>query len=100
MFKDGRTNIHDEEWSGRSSVVIDDHAQIVDKKIVKDGALQFQNFLLNFHKLHWLFSMRLSHSRVSQILRKMASENAHGWAQNAENGLGFDFYGAVPQRWR
>jgi hypothetical protein len=32
MFKDGRINVHDEERSGRSSVVSDD------KKFVKDGA--------------------------------------------------------------
>jgi hypothetical protein len=25
-------------------------------------------------------------------LRKIASENAHGWAQNAENDFGFDFF--------
>jgi hypothetical protein len=40
----------------------DDLVQSVDKKkkIVKDGASQFQNFYVNFHKFHALFSMRLS----------------------------------------
>jgi hypothetical protein len=32
-FKDGRTNVHDEEQSGRPSVVSDDPVQSVDKKI-------------------------------------------------------------------
>jgi hypothetical protein len=53
MFKDGRTNIHDEEWSGRSSIVSDYN------KFVKDGASQFQNFRVNFNKIHALFSTRL-----------------------------------------
>jgi hypothetical protein len=30
MFKDGRTNVYDEEWSGRPSVVSDDIVQSVD----------------------------------------------------------------------
>jgi hypothetical protein len=33
MFKDGRTNVHDEERSGRPSVVSDDLVQGVDQKI-------------------------------------------------------------------
>jgi transposase len=50
MFKDGRTNIQDEERSGGPSVVSDDLVQNVDeKKTAKDRALQFQNFHVNFH---------------------------------------------------
>jgi hypothetical protein len=33
MFKDGRRNVHNEEWSGRPSVVSDDLVQSVDQKI-------------------------------------------------------------------
>jgi hypothetical protein len=33
MFKDGRKNVHDEELSGRSSVVGDDLVQTVVKKL-------------------------------------------------------------------
>jgi hypothetical protein len=32
MFKDGRTNVHDEEQSGLPFVVIDDLVQSVDQK--------------------------------------------------------------------
>jgi hypothetical protein len=59
MFKDGWTNVHDEERSGRPSVVSDDIFKLLTKKFVKDGASQFQNFRANFHK-HALFSTRLS----------------------------------------
>jgi hypothetical protein len=62
MFKDGRTNVHDEEQSGRPFVVSDDLVQNVDQKFVKDGASQFQNFLANFQKCYALFSTRLSQS--------------------------------------
>jgi hypothetical protein len=60
MFKDGRTNVHDEERSVRPSVVSDDLVQSVDKKFMIDSASQFQNFRMNFHKFHSLFSTRLS----------------------------------------
>jgi hypothetical protein len=35
MFKDGRTNVHDKERSGRPSVVSDDLVQSVDQKILE-----------------------------------------------------------------
>jgi hypothetical protein len=34
----------------------------------------------------------VSLARLSQVLRKIGPENAHGWAPNSENGLGFDFF--------
>jgi hypothetical protein len=34
MYEDWRTNVHDEERSGRPSVVSDDLVQIVDQKIL------------------------------------------------------------------
>jgi transposase len=60
MFKDGRTDVDDEERSGRPIVVSDDLVQSVDEKCVNEGASQFQNFRVNFHKFHALFSTRLS----------------------------------------
>jgi hypothetical protein len=42
------------------TVVSDDLVQTVEtKKFVKDGSSQFQNFHVNFHKFHPLFSMRI-----------------------------------------
>jgi hypothetical protein len=58
-------------WSevvGWPSLVSDDLVRNVDKKFVKDGTLQFQNFCLNFHRFHVLFPLRLSHARLSQVL--------------------------------
>jgi hypothetical protein len=52
------------EVVGRPSVVSYDLVQSVDKKFVKDGASQFQNFRVNFHKFHALFSTRLSQVRL------------------------------------
>jgi hypothetical protein len=48
------------EVVGWPSVVSDDLVQSVDNKSVKNGASQFQNFRVNFHKLHAVFSTRLS----------------------------------------
>jgi hypothetical protein len=91
MFKDGRTNVHDEERNGGLSVVCAILFKMLTKKFLKDGDSQFQNFRVNFHKFHALFCTRLSQTRLSQVLRKMDSENAHGCAQNAKNSFGFDF---------
>jgi hypothetical protein len=74
--------------------------KVLTKKLEKDGDSQFQNFRVNFHKFHAVFPTRLSQARPSQVLRKMFSENAHGCAQNPENGYGFDFFRPRPQRWR
>jgi hypothetical protein len=73
MFKDRRTDVHNEERSGRSSVVSDDLVQSVDQKFVKSGASHFQNFHVNLHKLHTLSSMGLTQTTLSQVLCKMGS---------------------------
>jgi hypothetical protein len=59
IFKDGRTNVHDEERSDQPSIVSDEFFKVLTKNIVKDGTSQFQNFRANIHKFHSLF-MRLS----------------------------------------
>jgi hypothetical protein len=97
MFKDGRTNVQYEEWSGQPSTESDDLVQSVDKKELKHGASQLQNFSENFHKFHALFSMRLP-----QVLRKMGFEIAHRYTQNAgmASALTFFFFFYLPQRWQ
>jgi hypothetical protein len=40
------------EVVGQQPVVSDDLVQSVDQKSVKDGASEFQNVRLNFHKFH------------------------------------------------
>jgi transposase len=61
MFRHGWTNVLDEEWSDRPSLVCDDLIQSVDKeKNVKDDASQFQKFHVTIHKFYALFSTRLS----------------------------------------
>jgi hypothetical protein len=73
--------------------------EVLPKKFVKEGTSQFLNFHVNFHIFHALFSTRLSQTMLSsQVLHKMGSENAHGWAQNAENDFDFKFFRAMPQR--
>jgi hypothetical protein len=60
-FKYGRKNVHDEERSGRPaicSVMI--LFKVFNKNFVKDGASQFQNFRVNFHKFYALLFTRLS----------------------------------------
>jgi hypothetical protein len=44
------------EVVGLPSVVSNDLVQSVDQKLAKDGAPHFQNFRVNFHKFHTLFS--------------------------------------------
>jgi hypothetical protein len=59
MFRDGQTNVHNEERSGRPSVVGDDLVQSVDQKICERHSLQFQNVCVNIYKFHTLFFTRL-----------------------------------------
>jgi hypothetical protein len=48
MFKDGRTNVHDEEQSGRPSVVSDDLVQSVDQKICQRRRFTFSELSCEF----------------------------------------------------
>jgi hypothetical protein len=73
--------------------------KVLTKKFVRDGDSQFQNFFVNFHNfLHcslWDYHSRV---RLSQVLCKTGSENAHGCTQTAENIFGFNFR-VIPQKW-
>jgi hypothetical protein len=64
--------------------------KVLTKKFVKDGTSQFQNFCVNFHKFHALFSMRLSQARLSEVLEGWVSKMLTG-VHKIENGFGFDF---------
>jgi hypothetical protein len=95
MFKDGRTNVHDEERSGRRpSVVIDDLVQSVDKKMCeKTRASQFQNFRVNFHKPHAISSTRLSHLGLgyNKFCARWVPKMLTG-EHKSENGIGLVFF--------
>jgi transposase len=56
MFKDGQTDVHDEERSGRPSVVSDDLVQSVDQKICERRGLKISELSCEFP----LFSTQLS----------------------------------------
>jgi hypothetical protein len=60
MFKDGRTNVHDEERNVRPSVVSDDLVRSFDQKLVKDDLSQIKNYHVNFPNFHALSYMSLS----------------------------------------
>jgi hypothetical protein len=61
MLKNRQTNVRDEERSVRSSMMTNNIVQHVDeKKIVKEGVSQFQNFHVNFPTFHVFFTTTLS----------------------------------------
>jgi hypothetical protein len=60
MFKDGQTNVHNVEQSVQPPVVCDDLIQSVNQKSAKDGSSKHQNFHVNFHIFHILFTTRIT----------------------------------------
>jgi hypothetical protein len=72
MFKDGRTNIHDDERNGRPSSVSDDLVQNVDQNSMKDGTSQFQNFNVKLHKFQALFAATFS--QLDQAATRFAQD--------------------------
>jgi transposase len=60
MFKDGRTNVHNEERNGRPSAVSDNFIQSFDQKNCERRHFTIQKFRVNFHKFHAFSSTRLS----------------------------------------
>jgi hypothetical protein len=51
MFKDGRTNVHDEKQCGQPSVVSDDFIQSVDQKICERQHFTISKLLCEFPKI-------------------------------------------------
>jgi hypothetical protein len=104
IFKDGRPN-KCSRWRVKWSSGYMQWVMTLFKSLAKN---LWKTALHNIRTLTWIStnfthsSLRDCHSwvRLSQVLRKMGSENAHGCAKNAENGFCFDFFTAIPQRWR
>jgi hypothetical protein len=62
-----QTYVYDEERSSWSSVISDDLVQGDDqKKSVKDGTSQLQNFRVNFHKFHALSQLGYAITNFAQ----------------------------------
>jgi hypothetical protein len=78
--KDRWTDVHNEERSGRNLWKTAFHGF---RQISCTDLYEFITVRLGYHK----------------FLRTMGSKNAHGCAQNAENGLGFLFT-TMPQKWQ
>jgi hypothetical protein len=93
MFKDGGTDIHDEERSGRPFIVSDDLVQSVGQKICERQCITISELSCEFpqisHTVLYDITVRLG---CHKFLHKMGSRNAHRFAQNTENGFGFDFF--------
>jgi hypothetical protein len=78
MFKDGRTNVHDEEQSSRPSLV-SDLVQSVNQSICERWRFTISEFSCEFPETsRTVYSLRdyLCLARLSQVLLKMGSENA------------------------
>jgi hypothetical protein len=101
MFKDGRTNVHDEERGGPPSVVSNDLVQSVDQRICERRRFKISEISCEFPQisrtvLYKIITVRLGYQ---QVLRNVGSENVHWGAQNAEIGFDFDIFRAIQQRW-
>jgi hypothetical protein len=90
------------EVVGQPFVVGNDFVQSVGQKFMEYDASKSKNFRVNFHKFQAFFCTKLSQLGWAIVtnLCKIGSENAHGCAQNAQNGFDFDFFRAILQRWR
>jgi hypothetical protein len=85
--------------SGGPSVVSDDFVQNVDIKFVTDGASQFQNFRVNFHKFHALLSTRLSQLGLAITSFVQDGFQKCSWVRKNRREFGFNFFRVIPQRW-
>ncbi|GFT18054.1 HTH_48 domain-containing protein [Trichonephila clavipes] len=59
VFKDGRTNIHDEERSGRPSVITDELIQKVDCKVKENRRFTISSYLKSFLLSQEMFFTKL-----------------------------------------
>lgn len=79
-FKDGRTNVHDEERSGRASVITEDLVQKVDERVKEDRRFTISSLSDEFPRvsrsvLYGVVSERLNYRKLcSRWVPKMLSE--------------------------
>jgi hypothetical protein len=80
MFKDSRTNVYDEERSGQPSVVSYDLVQSDHQKICERRRFTISELWCEFPQISRtvLYEINTVMLRLSQVLREMGSENAHG----------------------
>jgi hypothetical protein len=97
-------NVHDEERSGRPAICSDDSDHSAAQKMCERRHFIISELSSEFsqisHTLFYEIITNYEYVKLSQVLRKMGSENAHGCAQNADNGFGCDIFRAIPERWR
>jgi hypothetical protein len=90
MFKDGRKMLTiKSDVVGRPSVTSDDLIRGVNKKKSERRLFTVSKFSYEFQQISRSVLCEIITVKLSQVLRKMVSETTHGWAQKAENGLGF-----------
>jgi hypothetical protein len=92
-FRDGQTNIHNEEWSGLPSVVSDDLVQSVDQKI---SGRHCELPWISRTVLYEIIAVRLGyHKFCTRWVLKMLTG-----VYKTQNGFDFDFFRVIPWRWR
>jgi hypothetical protein len=102
MFKNGRTNVHDEKRSSWPTICSEwwPCSKCLPENLCNTALHNFRTFM-------WWISTNFTHSslwgyhnqfRLSQVLHNMGSENAHGCTQIAVNGFGFDIFRVIQQR--
>jgi hypothetical protein len=87
---------------GQSSVVSDDLIQSVDQKLCERQCFTISELSHEFLQisctvLHEIITVRLGlhHKFCARWVPEMLTSE-----QTAENGFGFDFFRAIPQRWQ
>lgn len=77
-FKNGRTNVHDEERNGRPSIVTDDLLAKVDEKIRQNRRFTITELSLCFPQVtRTLLFEIVTQAWLPYILRKMGAKNAY-----------------------
>jgi hypothetical protein len=103
MFKDGQTNVHNEEQSGRPSVVSDDLVQSVNQKICEGWCFTVSEIWCDFPQVshtvvYKIITVRLGYHKfcsrwVPKLLMGAHKTRRMAWA------LAFVFFRAVQERW-
>jgi hypothetical protein len=102
MFKDGRTNVHDEEWSGRSAICSEwwSRSKCWPKNFRKTALHNFGTFVrisTNFkHYSLQIITVRLGYHNFDAIWVPKVPTSAHK-TQRIASAL--TFFRAIPRRW-
>jgi hypothetical protein len=102
VFKDGRTNVHDEDRSGRPSVVSEDLVQSVDQKICERRRFTISELSCAFTQISrtLLYVIVTVMQGYHKFCARKVPKTLMGAQKTQRMASALTFFRTIPQKWQ